>query len=240
MDIPAGVTSIGERAFSNCRNLTTVDIPAGVTSIGTNPFSGCRSLGDITVDLSNLYYSASGGMFLNKNGDTLIAYPTAAGAVSLSASITNIGDSAFAGANLTSLSSPKAASIGNGAFNSCEAMTWVDLPEAINISEAAFIYCHGLTTVSLPAAETIGNSAFTYCRALETLELPAAPPNMGTAFTATNDGAGAGTTLTIMVPSSVVVSAYETAWNVEAVTAAGGNTTVYGNNHKQIVITTAP
>ncbi|MCI9456782.1 MAG: leucine-rich repeat protein [Oscillospiraceae bacterium] len=39
----ASVTSIGSRAFVDCRSLTEIAIPDGVTSIGSNAFSGCTS-----------------------------------------------------------------------------------------------------------------------------------------------------------------------------------------------------
>ena len=47
--IPSGVTSIGEKAFYNCRNLTSITIPDGVTSIGDYAFNNCRSLTSITI-----------------------------------------------------------------------------------------------------------------------------------------------------------------------------------------------
>ena len=42
--IPDGVTSIGGRAFHNCKSLTSVTFSASVTSIGNEAFSGCRLL----------------------------------------------------------------------------------------------------------------------------------------------------------------------------------------------------
>ena len=39
--IPNGVTSIGGRAFRNCRGLTSVTIPNSVTSIGESAFKDC-------------------------------------------------------------------------------------------------------------------------------------------------------------------------------------------------------
>lgn len=39
--IPNGVTSIGDSAFSNCENLTSIIIPTGVISIGEGAFYGC-------------------------------------------------------------------------------------------------------------------------------------------------------------------------------------------------------
>ena len=38
------VTSIGERAFADCKSLTSIDIPDGVTSIGKGAFYSCESL----------------------------------------------------------------------------------------------------------------------------------------------------------------------------------------------------
>ena len=39
--IPDGVTSIGDKAFSECSSLTSVTIPNSVTSIGSYAFEGC-------------------------------------------------------------------------------------------------------------------------------------------------------------------------------------------------------
>jgi len=46
--IEDGVTSIGDYAFYNCVNLTSIEIPNGVTSIGDGAFDGCRNLNTIT------------------------------------------------------------------------------------------------------------------------------------------------------------------------------------------------
>ena len=43
------VTSIGNDAFWNWRNLTSIEIPEGVTSIGPEAFYHCRSLKSIIV-----------------------------------------------------------------------------------------------------------------------------------------------------------------------------------------------
>lgn len=50
--VPAGVTSIGDSAFSFCTNVTDVTIPIGVTNIGWNAFSGCSGLTNITIPSS--------------------------------------------------------------------------------------------------------------------------------------------------------------------------------------------
>ena len=47
--IPDSVTSIGEEAFEYCVSLANINIPAGVTSIGSYTFHSCESLASITI-----------------------------------------------------------------------------------------------------------------------------------------------------------------------------------------------
>ncbi|MDR3235486.1 MAG: leucine-rich repeat domain-containing protein [Prevotellaceae bacterium] len=51
--IPASVTSIGVGAFKNCGNLTTVTIPNSVTSIGNDAFYFCNNLSAVHVSWSS-------------------------------------------------------------------------------------------------------------------------------------------------------------------------------------------
>ena len=48
MRLPAGIASIGDYMFLNCRNLRAVDIPSSVTSIGTYAFDGCWGISSLT------------------------------------------------------------------------------------------------------------------------------------------------------------------------------------------------
>jgi hypothetical protein len=43
------VTRIGDTAFSDCTNLTSVTIPNSVTGIGNDAFDGCTSLASVTI-----------------------------------------------------------------------------------------------------------------------------------------------------------------------------------------------
>lgn len=49
--IPNEITSIGNKAFYYCKNLTSITIPTSVTSIGSSAFEGCTGLQ--TVDFKN-------------------------------------------------------------------------------------------------------------------------------------------------------------------------------------------
>jgi hypothetical protein len=167
-------TAIGERAFELCRVLETLNLPV-VQTIGNGAFGSCWKLTDIIVAPDNPYYSVDGPMLLNKAGTTLIAYPSATGAVTLDNSITAIGAYAFHGCTtLETVSSPNATDIGDDAFRFCYALETVDLPEATDIGGSAFGSCTALATISLPEATNIGFSAFYGCTVLATVSLPKA------------------------------------------------------------------
>jgi hypothetical protein len=216
VDLPAAIT-IEIYAFQNCTVLTAVSLPASLTSITGNPFMGCTNLTNITIAAANPYYSHNTDhrMLLNKTGTTLIAYPTAAGTITVTG-ITSVGDRAF---------------------QYCDALESVDLPAAVSVGEGAFYSCDVLTTVDLPMVTSIGESAFNYCRALGSLNLPASPPGLGgTHVFQYTDLSG---TLAIYVPTGAV-PVYEGVWGVSASTSANGNPSVYGGNHKAIEITDNP
>ena len=52
IEIGDGVTSIGDNAFHNCRNIVNATIPDGITEIGRDAFASCRSLEKITIPAS--------------------------------------------------------------------------------------------------------------------------------------------------------------------------------------------
>jgi hypothetical protein len=50
--IPSSVTTIGGKAFSDCKNLTSVTIQDGVKNIESYAFPGCTNLTRVTVPLN--------------------------------------------------------------------------------------------------------------------------------------------------------------------------------------------
>jgi len=82
--IPNTVTSIGQRAFSDCTSLTSITIPDSVTSIGEYAFQKCTSLTSITIPSS--VTSIGGSAFYNCTSLTSITIP---------GSVTSIGSQAF-------------------------------------------------------------------------------------------------------------------------------------------------
>ena len=143
------VTTIGNSAFYDCDALTSVHIPASCTSIGINPFAGCTALKEIVVDDNNPNYSSADGVLYDKGKTTLIGWPTAEGEIDIMPSVTTIGGWAFRYcSSLTSVSMPSVTTIGVGAFEYCSSLTSIDIPASVTmIGDYAFYGCSSLTSV---------------------------------------------------------------------------------------------
>ena len=158
--IPNSVTSIGNHAFSGCRNLTLVEIPNSVTSIGNSAFNGCSSL--TTLEIPNSVISIGDWAFNGCSGITSVKIPN---------SVTSMGRDVFYGCSgLTSVEIPySVTSIGIEAFYGCSGLTSVVIPSSVtSIGSEAFYGCSGLTAVEIPySVSSIGSSAFWGCSNLK-------------------------------------------------------------------------
>ena len=144
------VSSIGYKAFYECKKLTSITIPNSVTSIGEWAFRDCDNLTAINVDQNNSHYKSIDGNLYTKDGSTLIQYAVGKTATSFTIpdGVTTIGADAIWGCkNLTSISIPKGVkSIGESAFAYCENLTSITIPNSVTIIEpGAFVDCENLT-----------------------------------------------------------------------------------------------
>lgn len=102
--IPENVTSIDEDAFYYCSSLQSITIPASVNTIEDYAFYGCKSLSEFKIDENNEYFSSKDGVLFNKNKTKLLfVTPTIKGTFTIPATVTSIGNKAFA--DCTSLNS---------------------------------------------------------------------------------------------------------------------------------------
>ena len=229
--IPDSVTSIGSDAFEDCENLESVTIGAGVTSIESDSFSGCSSLTSIEVDSANQEYSSDGKILLSKDKATLVAYPSAAGDVTIPNGVTTIGSYAFYDCrSLTSVTIPDSVTtIGYDAFYYCENLESVTLGKNVKtIGSYAFEYCYKLTSIEISDSVTsIDSYAFYACRSLTSVTIGNSVTDIGNeAFY------GCSSLTSVIIPDSVTSignDAFSNCSKLASVTIGSGVTKIYKN-----------
>lgn len=107
--ISESVISIDDEAFSGCSGLTSVTIPKSVTSIGYEVFANCNKLTHIDVDELNEEYKSFEGVLFDKKQERILQYPRGkAGPYQIPKSVTSISLNAFRGCSgLTDVNIPK-------------------------------------------------------------------------------------------------------------------------------------
>ena len=177
IEIPASVTRIGHYACYGCRSLTRVEIPAGVTSIGHAAFGG-GGITEIIVAEENEDYRSVDGILYSKDMTTLIQCPGGkTGEVVIPDTVTSIGSHE----KVEGISFGDGPAIYAGAFTGCTSLTSVTIPEGVtSIGEWTFGSCSSLKNVTLPETLTsIGDGAFYSCHSLASITIPAGVTSLG-------------------------------------------------------------
>jgi len=166
--MPNTITEIGDSTFDGCRSLTDITIPDSVTKIKNWAFSYCSRLTDITIPnsvteignsafsycsrLTAFYgkYASNDNRCLIKDGILLAFAPCDITKYTILNSVTEIGNSAFAGCrSLTDITIPDSVTkIGYSAFYGCSSLTSITIPDSVTmITSQAFYNCLSLTSV---------------------------------------------------------------------------------------------
>ena len=147
------ITSIGNKAFSYCHELTNIEIPESVESIGKYAFERCSSLKNIVIPAN-----------VTEIGDFTFLGCSSLENIVIPATVESIGKYAFAGcSSLENFVIPESVnSIGESAFNICSNLKNIKIPESVNsIGESAFHNCSSLINIKIPkSVNSIGNYAF--------------------------------------------------------------------------------
>ena len=172
--IENGVTSIGDSAFKDCTDLTSVTIPDSVTSIGCDAFSGCESLTSVTIPDS--VASIGDGAFEGCTGLTSITVAENNSVYDsrnhCNAVIETATDTLLFGCQNTVI--PESVEgIGGFAFYGCSGLTSAAISNSVtNIDQYAFFGCKSLTSVTIPdSVKYIGYNAFIGCTGLTSISV---------------------------------------------------------------------
>ena len=195
-EIPNSVTSIGNGAFSDCKNLTSIHIPDSVTSIGDSAFYKCEYL--TSIHIPDNVTSIGDGTFGCCRSLTSIHIPNSVASIGKSAfykcenlnsihipdSVTSIGSYAFSNCyqKLSSIHIPdNVTSIGDGAFSECGNLTSIHISDNVtSIGDHAFSSCRSLISIRIPNNVTsIGDYAFSGCKSLNSIHIPDSVTSIG-------------------------------------------------------------
>ena len=175
------VTSIGDRAFYGCKNVTSITLPKSVTSIGKEAFSSCYNMSKINIPES-----------VTSIGDEAFNVCVSILNLTIPSTVKTIGTGAFSSVpNIIYDGSDKyGARAQNGyvegnlvyedktktkLFACCRlAKGTQKLPETLEeIGARAFLHCSDLEALTLPnSVTTIGANAFYGCAGLISLVVP--------------------------------------------------------------------
>ena len=141
VEIPFGVTSIGDSAFSECESLVSVVIPYGVTSIGEYAFFECKSLVSVVIPYG-----------VTSIGDRAFSECESLASVVIPCGVTSIGEDAFSFCeSLMNITIPDSViSIGRDAFYQCKSLMSITIPDSvISLGEVPFCECSSLLSINV-------------------------------------------------------------------------------------------
>lgn len=168
---------IGENAFNNCTNLTSITLGTGLNKIGENAFNYCINLKNVLFEsLENwfdveLEYGSSPFAY----GATIYVQGSPISEIIIPDSVTKINNRLFYGCKtITKVTfGSSVESIREYSFAYCTNLTQVIMNNGLKtIGSDAFYFCTGLTSISIPDnVVEIGNGTFNECTSLESIAL---------------------------------------------------------------------
>lgn len=166
--LPTACTTLYSNVFFKTA-IENMYFPTNTTTIGSASFRECKAL--TTVDLNCVQY-------VNREA---FCYCDKLANVSFGLPLETLGDYAFAGTNLTSITM-NCASLGSYAFDHCGKLSYVNISKTTTVNSYCFNECSELTTVVSGQLDKIYNNAFYNCQKLTYVDLTTVTSVSGSAF----------------------------------------------------------
>ena len=163
INVPEGITSIGDYAFEACSGVTSLTLPASLETIGKSAFSGDAQLREIDIPKN-----------VSKIGDGAFLYCMAVKSITGGEGLTELGQFVFAGCESVfsmDLSKSGLKALPDRTFCNCTRLFEVKLPDSIEtVGKRAFSNCDALGKLEFgPKVKTVGDYAFEKCSNLAEL-----------------------------------------------------------------------
>jgi len=178
INIPAGLSEIGDAAFLYDEKLTSLSLPASLTNIGEDVFNGLDAMEAVNVAPGCPILSSDNGVLFNADKTSLLLYPAmkTAESYTLPDCTTEIGLSAFYGQKyMKAVKLPMGLkTVSDMAFAGSVALESIFIPASVDsLGVSAFESCHNLKSVVIDAnISTIPANCFIDCRSLSEISLP--------------------------------------------------------------------
>ncbi len=253
IELPEKLQVISAHMFTDCRKLEKITIPSKVEELGYWAFYGCSNLSEVTIETTQIGRTGCSDHVFNGCNISSVKFPedityipakifsnagfVQGAKVTIPASVTEIGDSAFyAAGNIAEIifEGTNVSVIGANAFRAT-GITGIELPEKLQVISAhMFMDCRKLEEITIPSkVNEIGYWAFYDCTSLEKLVLPANVKTFGAYAIPKNEH------LKIYAPKNSVsyewaknngynvVEVYTITYNLNGGTNAQGNPAAY-------------
>ncbi len=174
LGIPDSVTEFGDRAFYDCLSLTNINIPEGLTAIGRMAFFNCWSITSVQISGGDIIKE---GTFYNCISLTSVTLPDSITYIEGDLSWDIDGGSGYGTfegcTSLVNINIPKDVYwIGVSAFESCTSLENINIPDGANFGCRAFYGCSSLKNINIPDIDTINPYVFFGCSSLTSITLP--------------------------------------------------------------------
>lgn len=157
------VVGIGESAFAECSEITSIETPNSIEYLGSRSFAECEGL--LTASITNV----------KQIGKYAFSSCNSLENVAISQELIVLGEEAFYGTAIESISLPNTIkALNENTFGMCTKLKYIKLPDDIEVLQSRFFQgCVSLTSIDLPEAlKAINRYAFVGCTGLTEITIP--------------------------------------------------------------------